>query len=126
MGLASASMFGRHEILKDGEGAEAIVLGVAAGRISYTNSKGEDRWHLHLRVRFADGTIEDTTATAYAIGPAGYFGVGEVLPVKYLPDDRTTVEVDRDAIVAAKEAGREEAQEGLVKLAEERLARGEE
>lgn len=116
-------MFGKSKIQKQGEKAEAIVLGVAAGRLS--NSKGEDRWHLHLRVRFADGTTEDTTATAYATGPAGSFGVGEVVPVRYLPDDRTTVEVDRDAIIAAKEAGRKEAQEGLVKLAEERLARGE-
>jgi hypothetical protein len=55
----------------------------------------------------------------------GAFMVGEIVPVRYWPKDRSVVEVDRDAMVAAKQAGRKEAEEGLVKLAEERLDRGE-
>lgn len=49
--------------------------------------------------------------------------VGDVVPVRYLAERRGKVEVDRDAMVAAKQAGRKEAEEGLIRLGEERLDR---
>jgi hypothetical protein len=78
------SMFFKRKTTKDGERAEAVVLG--ADMSGYSNSHGINKWHLHLRVK---------------------------------------VEVDRDAMVAAKQAGRKEAEEGLIRLGEERIERGE-
>lgn len=116
-------MFGKSKIEKYGEQAKAIVLSAAMS--GYSNSKGINKWHLHLRVQFDDGSTEEAATSAYPTGPAGAFLVGEIVPVLYLPDDRSKVEVDREAMVAAKLSGRKEAEEGLVRLAEEKLARGE-
>ncbi len=115
-------MFGKRKTIKDGERAEALVLGSTMS--GYSNSHAINKWHLHLRVRFPDGTTAETSCSAYPTGAVGAFRVGEVVPVRYLPERRGKVEVDRDAMVAAKQAGRKEAEEGLVRLAEERLDRG--
>ena len=115
-------MFGKRKILKHGERAEAIVL--ESDMSGYSNSHGINKWHLKLRVRFDDGATVDTTATAYPTGAMGAFAIGEIVPVRYLQSDRSLVEVDHDAMVAAQQAGRKEAEEGLIKLAEERLEKG--
>jgi hypothetical protein len=115
-------MFGRRKILKEGERAEAIVL--ASDMSGYSNSKGINKWHLKLSVRFDDDTTVEASCSAYPTGPVGAFTVGEIVPVRYLPKDRTLIEVDRDAMVTAKRAGRKEAEEGLIKLAEEKLEKG--
>jgi hypothetical protein len=116
-------MFGKRKTLKHGESAEAIVL--ASDMSGYSNSKGINKWHLKLRVRFDDDTTVETSCSAYPTGPVGAFAVGDIVPVRYLPGDRSSVEVDREAMVAAKLAGRQEAEEGLVRLAEERLDKGQ-
>jgi hypothetical protein len=115
-------MFGKGRILKHGERAEAIVL--ESDMSGYSNSKGINKWHLKLRVRFDDDTTVEASCSAYPTGPAGAFGVGEIVPVRYWPKDRSLVEVDRDAMVAARQAGRQEAEAGLIKLAEQRLREG--
>jgi hypothetical protein len=115
-------MFGKRRILKHGEPAEAIVL--ESDMSGYSNSHGINKWHLKLRVRFDDDTTVEASCSAYPTGPMGAFMVGEIVPVRYWPKDRSVVEVDREAMVAAKQAGRKEAEGGLVKLAEERLDRG--
>jgi hypothetical protein len=112
-------MFGKGKILKHGERAEAIVL--ESDMSGYSNSHGINKWHLKLRVRFDDDTTVDTSCSAYPTGPMGAFGIGEIVPVRYWPKDRSLVEVDRDAMVAARQAGRVEAEAGLIKLAEEKL-----
>ncbi|HTT95089.1 MAG TPA: DUF3592 domain-containing protein [Solirubrobacterales bacterium] len=116
-------MFGKRKILKDGEKAEAVV--VDSDMSGYSNSKGINKWKLKLRVRYDDGSTVDVSCSAYPTGPMGAFGVGEVVPVRYWPKDRSVVEVDRDAMVAAKEAGRAEAREKLIQMGEEKLGRGE-
>ncbi|HEY0279941.1 MAG TPA: hypothetical protein VGC32_16880 [Solirubrobacterales bacterium] len=68
-------------------------------------------------------TAEAVVLGADMSGPMGAFMVGDVVPVRYLAERRGKVEVDRDAMVAAKQAGRKEAEEGLIRLGEERLER---
>jgi len=75
------------------------------------------------RVRLDDDSIVETDCSAYPTGPVGGLIVGDVLPVRYLASDPSLIEVDRDAMVAAKSAGLKSAEEGLVKLAEESIAR---
>jgi hypothetical protein len=114
-------MFGKRKTTKDGERGEAVVLG--ADMSGHSNSHGINKWHLHLRVKYNDGSTAETSCSAYPTGPMGAFMVGDIVPVRYLAERRGKVEVDRDAMVAAKQAGRKEAEEGLVRLAEERLDR---
>lgn len=116
-------MFDKRKIQKHGEHAEAVVLGsVMSG---YSNSKGINKWHLKLRVRFEDGSTVEAACSAYPTRPMGAFNAGDIVPVLYLPDDRTKVEVDRDSMVAESLAHRQEGREKLVRLSEEKLEKGE-
>ncbi|HEY2637435.1 MAG TPA: hypothetical protein VGI54_08625, partial [Solirubrobacteraceae bacterium] len=79
-------------------------------------------YHLELRVRLADGATVDANCNAYPTGPVRAFMVGEIVPVRYDPDDRSKVELDRDAIKADRDARREEARRGLAELADRKLS----
>ena len=114
-------MFDKRKLKKHGERAEAVVLDSAMS--GYSNSHGINKWHLHLGVKYDDGSTAETSCSAYPTGPMGAFMVGDIVPVRYLAERRGKLEVARDAMVAAKQAGRKEAEEGLVRLAEERLDR---
>jgi hypothetical protein len=116
-------MFGKRKILKDGIAAEAVVL--HADMSGYSNSHGINKWHLKLRVRLDDDSFVETECSAYPTSPAGAFIAGDIVPVRYLKSDTSLIEVDRDAMVAARSAGREAAEAGLIKLAEERIAAGD-
>jgi hypothetical protein len=115
-------MFGKRSIRKHGRQAEAVVVG--ADMSGYSNSHGIHKYHLELRVQLAQGATVDAKCSAYPTGPVRGFMVGEIVPVRYDPDDPEAVEVDRDAMVAAGQAKRKEGEEGLIRLGEERLARG--
>jgi uncharacterized protein YecA (UPF0149 family) len=116
-------MFVKSKVLKDGERAEAVVID--SDMSGYSNSKGINKWKLKLRVRFEDGSTIETKCSAYPAGPVGAFTVGEIVPVRYSAKDRTEIEVDRDAMVAAKTAGRAEMREKMIRFSEEKLERGE-
>jgi hypothetical protein len=114
-------MFGKRKILKTGEQAEAIVLN--ADRSGYSNSHGIHKWHLKLRVKLVDGTIVDTDCSAYPARAGDAFSAGDIVPVRYDPKYPGDVEVDSEGLVAARMAGLKAGQEGLIKMAEERLAK---
>jgi len=116
-------MFDKRKIQKHGEQADAVVLDSTMS--GYSNSHGINKWHLRLRVQFEDGTTEEAACSAYPTGPVGAFNVGDIVPVRYLADNRTKVEVDRDALVAKSQARRIEGREKLIKLGEEKLERGD-
>ncbi len=116
-------MFDKRKIQKHGERADAVVVdSVMSG---YSNSHGINKWHLKLRVRFEDGSTVDASCSAYPTGPVGAFNAGQIVPVLYLPDNRAKVEVDRDAMVAESKARRQAGREGLIRLAEEKLEKGD-
>lgn len=115
-------MFDKRKIQKHGEQAEAVVPDSTMS--GYSNSHGINKWHLRLRVQFEDGSSEEAACSAYPTGPVGAFQVGDIVPVRYLPDHRTKVEVDRDAMVAKSQARRADAREKLIQLGEEKLEKG--
>jgi hypothetical protein len=116
-------MFDKRKIQKHGERAEAVVIdSVMSG---YSNSHGVNKWHLKLRVQFEDGSTVEATCSAYPTGPVGAFNPGDIVPVRYLPDNRTKVEVDREAMVDASKARLTEGRENLIRLSEEKLERGD-
>ena len=116
-------MFDKRKIQKHGERAEAVVIDSTMS--GYSNSHGINKWHLRLRVQFEDGSTEEAACNAYPTGPVGAFNAGDIVPVRYLPDNRTKVEVDRDALVSASQARRAEGREKLIRLGEEKLERGD-
>ncbi len=116
-------MFGKRRIQKHGEQAKAVVLD--SDMSGYSNSKGLQKWKLKLRVQFDDGSTVEASCSGYPASPAGAFNPGDIVPVRYEPKDRSQVELDHEALLAASEASRAAGREGLVRLAEERLARGE-
>jgi hypothetical protein len=116
-------MFDKRKIQKHGEQAEAVVLDATMS--GYSNSQGINKCHLRLRVQFADGSTTEASCSAYPTGPMGAFQAGQIVPVRYLPDNRNKVEVDRDAMVANSQARRTEAREKLITLGEEKLEKGE-
>lgn len=116
-------MFGKRKLLKNGAQAQAVVR--SSDMTGLSNSQGAHKWRLELHVQFDDGTTADVSCHAYEVNLASGYGAGQIVPVRYDPDDRSKVEVDRPAMVAESEARKEAGRAGLARLAEEKLARGE-
>ncbi len=116
-------MFGRgKKIRENGAEAKAVVLDNKMG--GRTNNAGERHWKVQLRVQFDDGTTTETECSIWCkVG--GQPSAGEILPVRYDPDDHSKVEVDVTAMRAGHDAAREEAKVKLIQAAEEKLSRGE-
>lgn len=117
------AVFGKRKVLKNGAKAQAAV--VSSDMTGMSNSHGAHKWRLDLHVQFDDGSTADVTCHAYEVNLASGYGPGQIVPVRYDPNDRSKVEVDREALVAESEARKEAGRAGLARLAEEKLARGE-
>jgi DUF1707 SHOCT-like domain len=109
-------MFHRDKLNRDGVPANALVLdkkiyasGVETGQV--------DACRYELRVRFEDGSTTEITRHAFGHTVAGAV-VGDVIPVRYDPADRSKIEIDRHAIGSRLEAQERE-------LREQAIARGE-
>jgi Short C-terminal domain len=119
-------------LMRDGAQVQALVL--EAKQFGHT-AVGEGPgmgifFELKLRVQFDDGTTDEITrrvrlaslgGTSGAIG--GTVNVGDLLPVRYDPEDRSKIEIDSAAVKQGKEAAREAARERSKRLA---IQRGEE
>jgi hypothetical protein len=116
-------MFGKRKLLKNGAKAQAAVR--SADMSGLTNSHGAHKWRLELSVQFDDGSTAIASCSAWEVNLASGYGPGQIVPVRYDPNDRSKVEVDHDAMVAESEARKEAGRAGLARLAEEKLARGE-
>jgi hypothetical protein len=119
-------------LMRDGAQAQALVL--EAKQFGHTGvGEGPGMgifFELKLRVQFDDGTTEEITrrvrlaslgGTSGAIG--GTVNVGDLLPVRYDPEDRSKIEIDSTAVKQGKEEAREAARERSKRLA---IQRGEE
>jgi hypothetical protein len=86
-------------------------------------------FELKLRVQFDDGTTEDIARRvrlASLGGSSGAIGAtvtaGDLLPVRYDPEDRSKIEIDSAAVKQGKEAAREDSQRLAIQRGEEQLA----
>jgi hypothetical protein len=116
-------VFGKNKLLKNGAIARAAVL--SSDMSGMSNGKGAHKWKLELKVQFDDGTTGEASCSAYEVNIGMGYGPGQIVPVRYDPKDRTKVEVDVPALQAERDARKREGEEGLARLAEERLARDE-
>jgi hypothetical protein len=64
--LWSSAVFAGKKTKKNGEQGEAVV--VEAGYTGMSNSHGQRKYKLTLRVRTADGTMVDAQTKAYGLG----------------------------------------------------------
>jgi Short C-terminal domain len=127
-------MFRRKKtLMRDGAQAQALVL--EAKQFGHTDvGEGPGMgifFELKLRVQFDDGTAEDITRRvrlASLGGTSGAIGAtvsaGDLLPVRYDPEDRSKIEIDSAAVKQSKEAAREYSKRRAIQRGEERLAAG--
>jgi hypothetical protein len=117
--------------MRDGEQAQALVLDVKQfGHTAVGEGPGMGIFfELKLRVQFDDGTTEDIARRvrlASLGGSSGAIGAtvtaGDLLPVRYDPEDRSKIEIDSAAVKQGKEAAREDSQRLAIQRGEEQLA----
>jgi hypothetical protein len=115
-------VFGRgKKIQESGAQAQAVVLDSDFG--ARTDSHGQRHFKVTMRVQF-DDTTEEAKCSIWRFS-GGAPGVGEIVPVRYDPDDRSRVEIDIEALDAGKLDAREEAKAKLIQSAEQKLSRGD-
>lgn len=105
-------LFGhRTKVLRDGARAEAVVLEREGANLS---QHGFSAYKLVLEVRFPDGSRSELREKV-DVGDIGLLhgNVGDVLPVRYDPDDRSAMAIDlpalRDQLDAAQRRRDEDA-----------------
>lgn len=91
-------MFARRRLIRSGVSAKALVLDKKVYASGY--STGRTKWCRYtLRVQFPDGTTSEIRCWAWRQGLARA-RVGEVIPVRCDPADRTKIAIDGDALEA--------------------------
>jgi Domain of unknown function (DUF1707) len=95
-------MFDRHRLRRDGAQAQALVL---EKKIYATEVESgmASACRYRLRVKFEDGSTAEISRRAFDRTLASAV-VGDVIPVRYDPADRTHVELDRRAVVERQDA----------------------
>jgi hypothetical protein len=109
----------RKKLLRNGAQARAIVTESKAANIV---DGGASAFKLALEVQFPDGSKapmrEKVSLTD--IGPV-MVNVGDILPVRYDPEDRSTVVVDAPAIRAQSDQKRSQIDQAAVERARREL-----
>ncbi|MFL5865729.1 MAG: DUF3592 domain-containing protein [Thermoleophilaceae bacterium] len=112
-------MFGKDRLLREGAEAQALVLDkrvYAAG----VQSNEATSCRYELRVKFQDGTTSEISRRVWHRRLAG-FQIGDLVPVRYDPDDRSKVEIDEPKLVARDEAAEKAAREQAIERGEQAL-----
>jgi hypothetical protein len=95
-------MFDKHKLRRDGVQAQALVLEkkIYAAEVE---SGMTSACRYQLRVRFEDGSTAEISRRAFDHTLASA-AIGDVIPVRYDPADRSKIELDRQAIVERQKA----------------------
>jgi hypothetical protein len=119
-------MFGKKKhLLQNGTQARAVVVDAErhGGQVT-SQGRTPVSYRLRLRVHLDDGTTFDAACTVG--GPMRsaqtYYSPGDIVPVRYDPQDPDMVLVDESALLAEQEAQRRAAADVAVERAERRLA----
>jgi hypothetical protein len=95
-------MFDKHKLRRDGVQAQALVL---EKKIYATEVESgmTSACRYQLRVKFEDGSTTEISRRAFDHTLASA-AIGDVIPVRYDPADRSKIELDRHAIVERQKA----------------------
>src|ERR1700753_893083 len=94
--LAWPPMFGRLNVLKDGEQIDGIVLdSKTSGMLMQSNAHplGDSNPKVTVRIHFPDGSVEEPEIKVKGRDYSIPFGTGETIPLRYDPNDHSRVEV---------------------------------
>jgi hypothetical protein len=114
-------MFGRTNLIKDGEQIDGIVLDCqVTGMLVKTNSDplGRSDHKVTVRVHFPDGSVEEVETKVKGKDYGMPFGTGDKVPLRYDPKDRSRVEIDVAAIKSGHKAEVTESRDRVIDLAE--------
>src|SRR5205807_3388627 len=92
----------KHKLSRDGAQAQALVL---EKKIYATEVESgmASACRYQLRVKFEDGSTTEISRRAFGHTLASA-AVGDVVPVRYDPADRSKIELDRHAVVERQQA----------------------
>lgn len=94
-------MFGRIDLMRDGIATNAVVISCKGEMGGSVRDKGSGEvYHLELKVHFNDGS---SAVVKQRMGDSLIFlppSPGELIPVRYDPNDHKRVEIDRPKIKA--------------------------
>jgi len=125
-------VFGKNkDVLGDGVQAQAVILEARPGNV--LSGHGERNWHLLVRVHYEDGQTADVSCdfldlTSYTVGDAMNsvepypMSPGVVVPVRYDPSNRASVEIDRPKVIADTISAYEAERTKKIERAERQLA----
>jgi hypothetical protein len=113
-------MFDKDKLSHDGAQAQALVLEKRVyGSEVETGRASACRYE--LRVRFPDGSTTEISRRVFG-HTAASAAVGDLIPVRYDPADRSNLEIDRRAIAAQRDARARALEDQAIARGEQQLA----
>jgi hypothetical protein len=116
-------MFDEHRLLKHGVAIQGVVT--SHKEIDQDQFGYERDYSIHVRVRFADGAVTEIVHRWTKHAKVGGLRVGDKVPVRYDPDDRSKAVIDMPALEAAHAREIADAKATLKRYDEERVARAQ-
>lgn len=89
--------------MRGGVPAEALVLDKKIYASGYSTGRAK-ACRYRLRVKFEDGTTAEISRRVWTYR-LGHAMVGDLIPVRYDPEDRSKIEIDGHAMEARRKAG---------------------
>jgi hypothetical protein len=118
-------MFGKHDLLRDGARARAVVIAVKrTGGTPVDGGYSPVKYDLGLRVRFPDGSTAEVSRHVGGLwkGTALSFSEGDIVPVRYDPTNPSKLEVDAQAMESTRAANTAQAKQVAISRADASLA----
>ena len=101
--VSIVAMFGRKKLVRDGAKVRGRVT-ESGSDVSFAT--GGEGYHIKARIEFDDGTTSEISCKVHR--GLGAYDVGEVLPFRYDPADRSKIALDEPALKALAEESRGE------------------
>jgi hypothetical protein len=108
----------RKKLLREGAQAQAVVTECEGANLTHN---GFSNWALVLEIHFEDGSTAEMHDKVSKSDVAPLLKVGDILPVRYDPDDHSDAVVDTPAVKAGADETRTAAQEAAVEQARRQL-----
>ncbi len=105
--------------MQEGVSAQALVLDKKVYGSGYSTGKTKACGY-HLRVKYEDGATAEITRRVWT-SKLGHAQVGDLIPVRYDPEDRSKVEIDAPAMKAQQSAKMQEVKEQALASGEQDL-----